>query len=61
MDSSSTGPNPGLIHQLALAYRSSAVFFTASDLGVFTHIANGALIDMANDVDEPRPIDERFE
>ena len=42
MDSSSTGPNPGLIHQLALAYRSSAVFFTASDLGVFTHIANGA-------------------
>jgi ubiquinone/menaquinone biosynthesis C-methylase UbiE len=41
MDSSQSGPNPGLIHQLALAYRSSAVFFTASDLGVFTHIADG--------------------
>jgi ubiquinone/menaquinone biosynthesis C-methylase UbiE len=27
---------------LALAYRSSAVFFTASDLGVFSHIADGA-------------------
>lgn len=41
MDSSQSGPNPGLIHQLALAYRSSAVFFTASDLGVFTYIAEG--------------------
>ena len=28
---------------------------------VRAHIANGALVDMPNDVDEPRPIDERFE
>lgn len=43
MESSSSGPNPGLIYQLALAYRSSAVFFTGSDLDVFTHIGEGAL------------------
>lgn len=43
MESSSSGPNPGLIYQLALAYRSSATFFTASDLNVFTHIGDGAL------------------
>lgn len=43
MQSSFAGPNPGLIYQLALAYRSSAAFFAASDLEVFTHIADGAL------------------
>ena len=43
MESSSPGPNPGLIFQLALAYRSSAVFFTASDLDVFSQIGSGAL------------------
>ena len=43
MESASAGPNPGLIYQLALAYRSSAAFFTASDLDVFTHIGDGAL------------------
>lgn len=43
MESSSAGPNPGLIYQLALAYRSSAVFFAASDLNVFTHIGDGAV------------------
>jgi len=43
MESSSAGPNPGLIFQLALAYRSSAAFFTASDLDIFTHIGDGAL------------------
>ncbi len=41
MEASSPGPNPGLIHQLALAYRSSSVFFTASDLDLFSHIAGG--------------------
>ena len=29
--------------QLALAYRGSSIFFTASDLEVFSHIGNGAL------------------
>jgi hypothetical protein len=43
MESSPAGPNPGLVYQLALAYRSSAAFFTASDLDVFTHIGDGAL------------------
>jgi hypothetical protein len=43
MESSSAGPNPGLIYQLALAYRSSAAFFTASDFNVFTRIGEGAL------------------
>ena len=44
MDSSTpNGPNPGLIMQLALAYRASAVFFAASDLEVFSHIGNDAL------------------
>lgn len=43
MESSPAGPNPGLIHQLALAYRSSAAFFTASDFEVFTLIGDGAL------------------
>src|SRR5688500_11874029 len=43
MDSGSNGPNPGLIHQLALAYRASAIFFAASDLHVFTHLAEGPL------------------
>lgn len=42
MESSSAGPNPGLIHQLALAYRASSVFFVAADLLVFSHIASGA-------------------
>lgn len=43
MESSSNAPNPGLIHQLALGYRASAVFFAASDLDIFTHIGDGAL------------------
>ena len=49
MDSSTPGPNPGLIMQLALAYRASAVFFAASDLDVFSHIGNDALsaVDLA--------------
>jgi precorrin-6B methylase 2 len=36
-------PNPGLIMQLALAYRASAIFFAASDLGVFTLLGSGPL------------------
>ena len=43
MESAAKGPNPGLIHQLALAYRASAIFFAASDLQVFTHLADGPL------------------
>src|SRR5688500_9115099 len=43
MESASKAPNPGLIHQLALAYRSSAIFFAASNLDVFTHLSNGPL------------------
>ena len=43
MESASTGANPGLIFQLALAYRASAIFFAASDLLVFTHLAGGPL------------------
>lgn len=43
MESASKAPNPGLIHQLALAYRSSAIFFAASDLDVFTHLSAGPL------------------
>ena len=43
MDSASSGPNPGLIMQLALAYRASAIFFAASDLEVFTQLAAGPL------------------
>lgn len=38
---SDTLPNPGPLMRLALAYRSSMVLFTAADLGVFTHLANG--------------------
>lgn len=34
-------PDPSLIMQLALAYRSSMVLFTASELGVFTKVAAG--------------------
>ena len=43
MESSPNAPNPGLIMQLALAYRASAVFFAASDLDVFSHIGSDAL------------------
>lgn len=43
MDHSQNAPNPGLIMQLALAYRSSAVFFAASDFDVFSALANGAM------------------
>lgn len=43
MDATSPGPNPGLIYQLALAYRSSAALFAASDLNVFSHIGDDAL------------------
>ena len=35
-------PNPALLMQLALAYRSSAVLFAAADLDVFTAVAGGA-------------------
>lgn len=41
MEQPKPGPNPGLIMQLALAYRASSVFFAASDLDVFTHLADG--------------------
>lgn len=41
MASPSNAPDPDLIHQLALAYRSSAIFFAASDLNVFTHLSHG--------------------
>lgn len=34
-------PDPSLIMQLALAYRSSMVLFTASELNVFTALAGG--------------------
>ncbi len=43
MESASKVANPGLIYQLALAYRTSAIFFAASDLEVFTHLAAGPL------------------
>lgn len=43
MESPAAGPNPGLIFQLALAYRSSSVFFAASDLDLFSHIGDGAM------------------
>ena len=43
MDHSQNGPNPGLITQLAIAYRTSAVFFAASDLDVFSALADGPL------------------
>ena len=43
MESPQHAPNPGLIMQLALAYRASAVFFAASDLDVFTHLSSGPL------------------
>lgn len=43
MNHSSNVPNPGLITQLAIAYRSSAVFFAASDLDVFSALATGGL------------------
>ena len=36
-------PNPALLMQLALAYRSSAVLFAAAELDVFTTLANGPL------------------
>lgn len=35
------GPNPGLLMQLALAYRSSTVLFAACDLDVFSALAAG--------------------
>jgi precorrin-6B methylase 2 len=34
-------PNPGLLMQLALAYRSSAVLFAAAELDVFSVVARG--------------------
>lgn len=34
-------PNPALLMQLALAYRSSAVLFAAVELGVFSAMSNG--------------------
>jgi len=34
-------PNPGLLMQLGLAYRSSAVLFASIDLDVFTFLADG--------------------
>lgn len=34
-------PNPGLLMQLALAYRSSAVLFAALDLDIFSALARG--------------------
>jgi predicted O-methyltransferase YrrM len=34
-------PDPSLIMQLALAYRSSMLLFTATELGVFTRLAAG--------------------
>ena len=38
---SNTLPDPGLLMRLALAYRSSTVLFAATELGVFTGLANG--------------------
>jgi precorrin-6B methylase 2 len=43
MNPSSNAPNPGLITQLAIAYRASAVFFAASDLDIFSALGDGAL------------------
>ena len=43
MDQSKGAPNPGLIMQLAVAYRASAIFFAASDYDVFTALADGGL------------------
>jgi precorrin-6B methylase 2 len=43
MDQPEPGPNPGLLMQLALAYRVSAVFFAASDFDVFSQLAAGPL------------------
>lgn len=43
MNPSQNGPNPGLITQLAIAYRSSAVFFAASEFDVFSMLAEGPL------------------
>lgn len=37
-----TLPNPALLMQVSLAYRSSAVLFAALDLDLFTHLAPGA-------------------
>jgi predicted O-methyltransferase YrrM len=34
-------PSPGLLMQLGLAYRSSAVLFTAVNLDIFTRVASG--------------------
>ena len=34
-------PNPGLLMQLALAYRSSAVLFAAAELDIFTALGDG--------------------
>ncbi len=36
-------PNPALLMRLALAYRSSMVLFAASELDVFTPLANGGM------------------
>jgi hypothetical protein len=43
-------PNPALLMRLALAYRSSMVLFAATELGVFSALANGPL-DAANVAD----------
>lgn len=37
------GPDPALLMQLALAYRASTVLFAASDLDVFSLLADGGL------------------
>jgi len=43
MNPSQNAPNPGLITQLAIAYRSSAIFFAASEFDVFSMLATGPL------------------
>jgi len=43
MNPPQNAPNPGLITQLAIAYRSSAIFFAAAELDVFSALASGPL------------------
>jgi hypothetical protein len=38
-----TGPDAGLIVELAVAYRRSMILFAASELGLFTQLASGPL------------------
>jgi hypothetical protein len=51
-------PDPSIIMDLAVAYRSSMVLFSATELGIFTHLAEGPL-DAATVADRcgghPRP------